>query len=122
MPADLRTRRFTIPLVVCPLVPLALTALVRAQECVHVTRWGAAGSGPGQFGSPRAIAMGNLGSVYVADRGNDRTQEPIPGGSFLNKRGYRGMGHEQFCQSVSLVWVVARDGTGREASALATLA
>ena len=36
--------------------------------------WGAPGSGPGEFMTPHAVAIGAEGRVYVADRDNDRVQ------------------------------------------------
>jgi len=36
--------------------------------------FGSSGSGDGQFGFPRGIALDNSGNIYVADSGNDRVQ------------------------------------------------
>src|SRR2546426_2229155 len=35
-------------------------------------RSGSAGSGPGEFNNPSAVAVGPSGDVYVADKGNNR--------------------------------------------------
>jgi DNA-binding beta-propeller fold protein YncE len=39
-----------------------------------VARWGGEGTGVGQLKYPEAIAVAGDGTVYVADRGNDRVQ------------------------------------------------
>jgi DNA-binding beta-propeller fold protein YncE len=39
-----------------------------------IKRWGANGSGPGQFDMPHALAMDSRGRLFVADRGNNRIQ------------------------------------------------
>jgi DNA-binding beta-propeller fold protein YncE len=38
-------------------------------------RWGSAGSGDGQFSTPRGIALDGSGHVYVADSGHNRIQK-----------------------------------------------
>lgn len=37
-------------------------------------QWGKAGSGPGEFNNPHALALDGKGRLYVADRGNSRIQ------------------------------------------------
>lgn len=39
-----------------------------------ITAWGSAGSGPGQFNDPHALAMDSTGRLFVGDRGNSRIQ------------------------------------------------
>jgi peptidylamidoglycolate lyase len=46
-------------------------------------QWGSAGSGPGQFAIPHALAIGPSSDLYVADRSNDRVQRFSPDGRFL---------------------------------------
>jgi uncharacterized protein (TIGR03663 family) len=48
---------------------------------------GQAGSGPGQFSSPRSIAFAADGSIYVADSKNNRIQHINVDGTFLNEWG-----------------------------------
>jgi DNA-binding beta-propeller fold protein YncE len=52
--------------------------------------WGGAGTGPGQFLSPRDVAVDEDGFVYVADEMNDRIQVFTQTGEFL--REWRGSG------------------------------
>lgn len=51
---------------------------------------GAAGSGAGQFQSPRAVAVAPDGSLYVADSGNNRIQHLNPSGEVLQVWGQYG--------------------------------
>ena len=62
-----------------------------------LARWGAgegdgaAGSGPGQFLTPAALAVGPGGEVFVADTGNDRVVALSPAGAVQATWGERGM-------------------------------
>jgi DNA-binding beta-propeller fold protein YncE len=47
-----------------------------------IRSWGEPGSGPGQFHLPHGIAVGQDGTVYVADRENSRVQLFTADGSF----------------------------------------
>lgn len=49
----------------------------------YLMRWGAPGSGEGQFNIPHAIDLDSAGNVYVADRGNRRVQQFDATGHFL---------------------------------------
>jgi len=40
----------------------------------YVLEWGVRGTGPGEFHTPHAIALGRDGLLYVTDRDNDRIQ------------------------------------------------
>ncbi len=57
---------------------------------------GAAGSGPGAFDHPDAVAVGAAGNVYVADTANDRIVELSPAGNVLNEWGSKGAGNGHF--------------------------
>ena len=59
-------------------------------------KWGAAGSGNGQFSSVYRIATDIHGKVYVADSGNDRVQVFNYKGIFLDQWGGPGTGNGQF--------------------------
>lgn len=50
-----------------------------------ITSWGRAGSGPGEFRTPHAIAMDSRGRLVVADRGNHRLQIFDQEGHFLEE-------------------------------------
>lgn len=47
--------------------------------------WGEPGSGPGQFKIPHGIAIDKQGTLYVADRENDRLQLFSPEGDYLSE-------------------------------------
>jgi len=57
---------------------------------------GSAGSGQGQFSSPRNVAVSEDGQIYVLDSGNNRVQLFHPDGSFLGQWGSFGTGDGQF--------------------------
>ena len=59
-------------------------------------KWGAQGSGNGQFSSPAGIAVDSGGGVYVADTGNHRIQKFSSSGVFTLTWGSRGAGDGQF--------------------------
>jgi DNA-binding beta-propeller fold protein YncE len=46
-------------------------------------QFGSAGSGPGQFNTPHALAMDSRGRLFVGDRGNNRVQLFDQNGKFL---------------------------------------
>jgi sugar lactone lactonase YvrE len=50
-----------------------------------VQQWGSAGSGPGQFGQPHALAMDSKGRLYVGDRDNNRIQIFTQDGKLLGQ-------------------------------------
>jgi tripartite motif-containing protein 71 len=56
------------------------------------------GSAPGQFDSPRGIAVDHAGRIFIADTGNDRIQEFSAAGRFLSSIGMKGAGFGQFDQ------------------------
>ena len=47
--------------------------------------WGGPGRGPGQFRTPHGIFVDRRGTVYVADRENDRIQRFSAGGEFVGE-------------------------------------
>ena len=61
-----------------------------------ITKWGALGSGDGQFMAPSGIAVGPSGTVYVVDASNHRVQKFSPTGAFLGKWGSSGTADGQF--------------------------
>jgi uncharacterized protein (TIGR03663 family) len=58
--------------------------------------WGNNGTGDGQFTTPRNVAVGPDGSIYVADTGNHRIQVFDKEGKFILKWGSQGTGQGQF--------------------------
>ncbi|HSV05327.1 MAG TPA: hypothetical protein VLI07_02370 [Candidatus Binatus sp.] len=76
--------------------------------CAPLTKWGAFGSGDGQFRSPGGVATDVSGNVYVADVGNHRIQKFDGSGTFVAKWGTMGSGDGQF----SYPEAVATDASG----------
>ena len=58
--------------------------------------WGNAGSGNGQFNTPRGVATDTAGNVYVSDGNNHRIQKFDSSGNFLLAWGSHGSGNGQF--------------------------
>lgn len=54
-------------------------------EGKFVYQWGRPGTGPGEFDTPHAIALDEVGQVYVADRQNDRVQVFDGKGQFIKQ-------------------------------------
>ena len=75
---------------------------------VFITKWGAYGTGNGQFRSPCVLAVDATGNVYVADAGNSRIQKFSSSGVFITKWGAYGTGNGQFRSPC----VLAVDATG----------
>jgi len=59
-------------------------------------KWGSYGTGDGQFRYPSGVAVDSSGSVYVADRSNNRIQKFNSSGAFITKWGSYGTGDGQF--------------------------
>ncbi len=64
-------------------------------ELAAVTVFGAPGSGQGELQSPRGIALGPDGSVYVVDAGNHRLQRFTADGEFLETIGRRSLAADE---------------------------
>jgi DNA-binding beta-propeller fold protein YncE len=70
--------------------------LVYGPDGTLLARWGAragdgtAGSGPGEFNHPLAVAVDAAGEVYVADANNNRMVKLAPGGAVLREWGSAG--------------------------------
>ncbi len=73
-----------------------------------VSFWGSPGSGPGQFQSPKGLAVDGQGNVYVADGGNNRIAVLNSQGEFLRSFGTVGSGAGQLKEA----WGVAVDPSG----------
>jgi len=61
-----------------------------------VAAWGAQGSGPGQFGEPWGIALGNGGNIFVTDAGHNRIEKFTSNGQFVAQYGKTGTDPGQF--------------------------
>ena len=56
----------------------------------YIKRFGAEGTGNGQFKQPRGIAVDSEGHIWVADTGNNRVQELSSTGAFIRTFGSEG--------------------------------
>ncbi len=88
------------------LLLLALAAGRAAAGDSLMVRWlyafGREGDAPGQFRSPRALAVDPEGALYIADTGNNRIQKCSATGAVLAMVGGFGWGENQFQQPVDL--------------------
>jgi DNA-binding beta-propeller fold protein YncE len=67
------------------------------KEYLFLSKWGSAGTGDGQFNVPFGVAVNpEMGSVYVADTNNHRTQVFDASGNFITKFEINGAGNGQF--------------------------
>ena len=82
------------------------TSTTRVQKLTSdgtfVTEWGSAGSGNGQFTTPRGIAVDAAGNVYVVDLGNSRVQVFDSAGAFLSTFGSSGGDDGEFTQPTEI--------------------
>jgi DNA-binding beta-propeller fold protein YncE len=79
------------------------------RDGVFIRKWGAFGSGPGQFNRPSGLAVEPDGNVLVADALNNRVQRWSSDGELLATWGGPGSGPGQF----NLPWGIAVDRQGR---------
>ena len=70
--------------------------------------WGTKGLGPGQFQTPKGIAVGPDGSIFVLDTGNNRVQKFSEDAGFLATWGKLGPGEGEFNEP----WGIATDAKG----------
>lgn len=61
-------------------------------------KFGAKGTGAGQFMRPKGICAAASGALYVADTDNHRIQEFTPAGAYVSEFGGFGTGHGRFIQ------------------------
>ena len=89
--------------------PAADPLLDKRTETDALAIWGSNGSGDGQFVTPRDVAVGPDGLIYVADSGNHRIQVFDQDGEFLLKWGSEGDEPGQLNEPWGIT--VAADGT-----------
>jgi DNA-binding beta-propeller fold protein YncE len=90
-----RTRLAVIVLVASVAV-LGAGAVAESESFSVSLQFGSAGSGPGQFNGPTAVAVeASTGDVYVIDTHNDRVEKFSSSGSYIAQFGNRGSGPDQ---------------------------
>ena len=62
----------------------------------YLATLGSAGTGNGQFKSPRDVAVDSSGDIWVLDSGNDRVQELSSTGTYIRQFGKEGSENGQF--------------------------
>ena len=82
------------------------------REGNFIEQWGGAGSAPGQFNLPHAIAT-DSDRVYVADRENARIQVFSLGGDPLAQWSPKGTGHPYAVRPIGSGYVVVIEGRDR---------
>lgn len=65
--------------------PAEATPAPPISAVLPLNMWGSEGEEDGQFRTPRGVAVGPQGWVYVADAGNGRVQFFLPDGTFLGE-------------------------------------
>ena len=68
----------------------------KTDEYILVALWGGAGTGAGEFGYPKGVAVDGDGFVYVVDNVNDRVQRFTSAGVFVSAWGGTGAGAGRF--------------------------
>jgi len=62
----------------------------------YLLKWGASGTGPGQFGKPIGVATDASGNIYVSDEQLNRIQKFTSTGTYITQWGSTGSGEGQF--------------------------
>jgi uncharacterized protein (TIGR03663 family) len=93
-----------------PIAQAEIEPYAEGQREIRAARaLGNAGAGEGQFSTPRAIAVGPDGLLYVADSGNNRIQVLDADGNFVRTWGSVGSGQGQFQEP----WGIAVSDAGQ---------
>ena len=79
-----------------------------------IKQWGTAGSGPGQFVGPHALAMDSRGRLFVADRTNNRIQIFDQDGKFIAEWKQFGRPSGIFIDQDDVLYVTDSESNDRE--------
>ena len=63
-----------------------------SESGAYIQKFGAEGTGNGQFKSPEGLAVDSKGHVWVVDSGNNRVQEFSEAGTYIKQFGMTGSG------------------------------
>ena len=83
-------------------------------EGEYLLEWGEAGSGPGEFSTPHALAMDSGGRLFVADRGNLRVQIFDQQGNFLDEWNQFGRPSGVTITADDTIYVASQNGENSE--------
>ncbi len=83
-------------------------------EGEYLLEWGEAGSGPGEFSTPHALAMDSRGRLFVADRGNLRVQIFDQQGNFLDEWNQFGRPSGVTITADDTIYVASQNGENSE--------
>ncbi len=72
----------------------------------YLSTWGTYGSGPGQFNTVHSIGVDSQGTVYVADRENNRIQIFDPNGKYLREWNHLGATQNLFITPEDEMWII----------------
>jgi DNA-binding beta-propeller fold protein YncE len=72
----------------------------------YISTWGTYGSGPGQFNTVHSIGVDSKGTVYVADRENNRIQIFDPNGKYLREWNHLGATQNLFITPEDEMWII----------------
>lgn len=91
-------QRLFLAAILFSLLALVLPSAALAQSTPpdFLMQWDGWVDGAGQFSSPREVAVGPSGDVYVTDNGNRRIQVFAPDGAYSHQWGEEGINDGQF--------------------------
>lgn len=82
--------------VLVALTILSAGSVARAADYIDLGTFGSQGSGPGQLSGPNGLAVGDDGSIYIADTYNLRVNKYTSTGAFILSWGSPGSANGQF--------------------------
>jgi len=77
-----------------------------SKEGKYISAWGSYGSGPGQFNTVHSVGVDSKGTVYVADRENNRIQIFDSNGKYLREWNHLGATQNLFITPQDEMWII----------------
>jgi len=72
----------------------------------YISTWGTHGTGPGEFNTVHSVGVDSKGTVYVADRENNRIQLFDPNGKYLREWNHLGATQNLFITPEDEMWII----------------